>query len=292
MISKELVRKIRQIEIVTNRLVNETFAGQYHSVFKGRGMEFSEVREYAPGDDIRTIDWNVTARMGRPFIKQYVEERELTVMLMVDASASSSFGTHTGLKRDIAAEVCAILAFSAIGNNDKVGLILFTDRVEKYLPPAQGRKHVLRVIADLLNFRPQGSGTDIGCALEFLSRVQKRKTVAFLVSDFIGADFERPLALTGKRHDLIAVSITDPREVTMPDVGLIELEDAETGQVVCIDTSSVEFRRQFFELADAGRGRLVRIFRTQGLDSIDIRTDQDTIGPLVRFFKERAHRFR
>ena len=292
MIPKEILKKVRQIEIITGRLVNETFAGQYHSVFKGRGMEFSEVREYVEGDDVRMIDWNVTARTGQPHVKQFTEERELTVMLLVDASASSAFGTRVGLKRDVAAEMCAILAFSAIRNNDKVGLIQFTDRVEKYLPPAQGREHVLRVIRDLLYFTPEGSGTDIGGALDFLARVQKKKTVAFLVSDFIGEGFEMPLQLANKRHDLICVSITDPREIEMPDVGLIELEDAETGEIVCVDTADPEFRRQFAEMADMGRGRLARTFRSLGIDSIDLRTDEDTVTPLVRFFRERAHRFR
>jgi uncharacterized protein (DUF58 family) len=292
MIDGELVKKVRKIEIVTGRLVDETFAGQYVSVFKGRGMEFSEVREYIEGDDVRTIDWNVTARTGRPFVKRYVEERELTVMLLVDASASSRFGTATGLKRDIAAEICAILAFSAIQAHDKIGLLLFTDRIEKYIPPGQGRRHVLRVIRDLLYHEPTGSGTDIGAALDFLARVQKRRTVAFLVSDFIGEGFDKPLQIANKRHDVVAVSITDPREIEMPDVGLIELEDAETGEIRCVDTSDPAFREQFRALADAGRGRLARTFRSLGVDSIDIRTDQDAVGPLVRFFRERAHRFR
>jgi uncharacterized protein (DUF58 family) len=256
-------------------------------------MEFVDVREYAAGDDVRTIDWNVTARTGKPFVKRFVEERELTVMLLVDASASSRFGTAaTGEKRDVAAEVCAILAFSAIQANDKIGLVLFTDRVEKYLPPAQGRRHVLRVVRDLLTFAPAGKGTDLGAALDFVARVQKRRTVAFLVSDFLGEGFETALRIAGRRHDVVAVSITDPREVEMPDVGLIELEDAETGAVVCVDTSDPAFRDAFHSLADAGRARLARTLRAQGVDAIHLRTDQDTVAPLIRFFKERAHRFR
>jgi uncharacterized protein (DUF58 family) len=262
-------------------------------VFKGRGVEFAEVREYQAGDDVRTIDWNVTARTGRPHVKRYVEERELTVMLLVDASASSRFGTSpAGEKRDVAAEACAILAFSAIHASDKIGLVLFTDRVEKYLPPASGRRHVLRVVRDLLTFAPAGKGTDLGAALDFLARVQKRRTVAFLVSDFLGEGYETALRIANRRHDVVAVTITDPREVEMPDVGLIEFEDAETGEVVCVDTSDRAFRDEFRALADAGRGRLARALRAQGVDAIHLRADEDAVAPLIRFFKERARRFR
>jgi len=292
MISTELIKRIRKIQIVTQRLVNETFAGEYVSVFKGRGMEFSEVREYQPGDDIRTIDWNVTARMGHPFVKKYTEERELTVMLMVDASPSGDFGTTDRLKGEIAAEICAILAFSAITNNDRVGLIIFTDRVEKYLPPAKGQRHVLRVVRELLHFRPEGQGTDIGEALDYLNRVQKRRSVCFLVSDFITGDFEKPLRISNKRHDMIALVITDPREMEMPDVGLVDLEDAETGEIVTIDTSDPEFRERFGEMGAFGRAQLFRTLQSLSVDAIDVVTDRPYIDPLVRFFRERAHRFR
>jgi uncharacterized protein (DUF58 family) len=226
MIPKEILKKIRRLQIVTNRVVSDVFAGEYLSVFKGRGMEFNEVREYQPGDEERDIDWNVTARMGRPFVKKFVEERELTVMLLVDASASSRFGTRDRFKSELAAELCAVLAFSAIRNKDRVGLVIFTDRIEKFVPPGKGSRHVLRVIREVLYFRPQGRGTDISLALDYLNRVIRRRSVVFLVSDFLAAGFERALRVSARRHDLVALLVRDPREEELPPAGLVRLEDA------------------------------------------------------------------
>ena len=290
--TRDLLKKIRHIEIRTNRLAHDVFAGEYHSVFKGRGMEFDEVREYTPGDEIRTIDWNVTARYGHPFVKRYVEERELTVMLVVDASASGLFGTSGQIKADLATEICALLAFSAIRNNDRVGLIIFTDRVEKYVPPKKGYQHVLRVILELLNFQPEGKGTNFEEALGYLNRVRRRQSVVFLVSDFLADDYRRPLLVTSKRHDVIALAITDPREVELPSVGLLELEDAETGQMLLVDTSSRAFREAYARQAQSRRARRDQIFRSINVDRIDMYTGQSYVEPITKFFKERARRFR
>ena len=243
--TKEILKKIRRIEISTNRLVNNIFAGEYESVFKGRGMEFEEVREYQPGDEIRTIDWNVTARMGQPYIKKYVEERELVMMLLVDTSGSADFGTYQRTKAEIAAEISALLAFSAIKNSDKVGLICFTDDVELFVPPRKGIKHVLRVIREILYFEPQQRGTNISAALEYVDRVIRRKSVVFLISDFMDRGYEKRLQVTSKRHDLIAITLQDMREETLPNVGLIELEDAETGEVVVLDTQDPKAREMY-----------------------------------------------
>ena len=253
----EILKKVKKIEITTNRLVNDVLAGEYHSVFRGSGMEFAEVREYQPGDDIRTIDWNVTARMGVPYVKKYTEERELTVMLLVDASASLETGTQESLKGEIAAEICALLAFSAIKNNDRVGLIIFTDTIEKYLPPKKGKKHVLRVIRELIYFKPQKVKTDIACALDYLSKVQRRKCVAFLVSDFMSEEYEKSLTVSNQKHDLITITITDPREVELPPVGFVELEDAETGETIVVDTSDEQVRRLFFRTSHRSEERRV-----------------------------------
>jgi uncharacterized protein (DUF58 family) len=291
MIPKEILKKIRRIEIVTNRLVNEVLAGEYHSVFKGRGMEFDEVREYQQGDDIRTIDWNVTARMGHPYVKRYVEERELTVMLVVDASSSSEFGTTQQIKGEIAAELCAVLAFSAIKNNDRVGLLIFTSEVEKFIAPKKGRKHVLRVIREILYFRPKRAGTNIPAALEYLNNVLRRKSVVFLVSDFLAEDFQRALKIANNRHDLIAVTITDPRELQIPPVGFIELEDAEMGETVLIDTYNADIRRDFARYANADRENLLKTFRSAGIDHIDVVTDRSYVEPLVQVFRQRARRY-
>ena len=291
-IPAELLRKIRHIEIRTNRLVNDVFAGEYHSVFKGRGMEFDEVREYTPGDEIRTIDWNVTARYGHPFVKRYVEERELTVMLVVDASASGLFGTSGQLKAELATEICALLAFSAIRNNDRVGLIIFTDRVEKYIPPDKGHKHVLRVILELLNFQPAGKGTDVSEALRYLNRVRRRQAVVFLVSDFLAADYRQSLLVTSKRHDVIAIAVTDRREVQMPRVGLLELEDAETGEMILVDTSSRAFTDAYVQHSESRRAQRDQIFRSINVDKIDVYTGKSYVEPLTAFFKERSRRFR
>ncbi len=290
MIPQELARKIRVIEITTRKVVNDILAGEYESVFKGRGMEFDEVREYMPGDDIRTIDWNVTARTGKPYVKRYVEERELTVIFLVDLSASGSFGSVDKLKNEIAAEFCALLSFSAVKNNDKVGLILFTDKVEKYIPPKKGTTHVLRVIRELLSFRAAASSTDITRALDFLGKVTTKRAVVFLVSDFQAEGYEKALRIISKKHDLISVTIVDPREIKLPDVGLIELEDAETGEIVLIDTSSPEVRRRYERLGEEKAGRLRDLFASMGIDQIEVRTDRDYIPTLVRFFRVRERR--
>jgi len=290
MIPKEILKKIRYIEIRTRRLVNDLFSGEYHSTFKGQGMEFEEVREYQPGDDIRLIDWNVTARTGFPHVKKFREERELSVVLLVDASSSGRFGTRDRFKSEVAAELCALLAFSAIKNNDKVGLIIFTDRIEKFVPPKKGRSHVLRLIREILFFQPQGVATDIGMALEYLTKVIKRKSVVFLVSDFFFEGYTKPLQLANKKHDVIAIKICDPRERVFEDVGLIELEDAETGEVVLINTGSKEFRREFSARADEDLQNLKRSFKLVNMDFINIQTDQSYIAPLVSFFNMREKR--
>lgn len=290
MIPRELARKIRYLQIYTSKAVNDTLAGEYESVFKGRGMEFDEVREYQVGDEVRSIDWNVTARMGHPYVKRYVEERELCVMFLVDLSASGAFGSTKQMKNEVAAELCALLAFSAIKNNDKVGLIVFTDRVEMFIPPAKGTTHVLRLIRELLGFRPRQTQTDIGAGLEYLGRVTAKRSVVFLVSDFLGSGYEKPLHVLSRRHDVIAVSITDPREVALPNVGLVELEDAETGEWVVVDTGSAAVRRQYERLGAANQGRLRDLFRSMAVDQIEVRTDRDYVTDLVRFFRTRERR--
>ena len=290
MIPTEVLKKVRQIQIRTNKIVNDILAGEYESVFKGRGMEFDEVREYQHGDDIRTIDWNVTARMGHPYVKRFVEERELTVILCVDASSSGSFGTTDRLKKEVAAELCALLAFSAIKNNDKVGLIMFTDEVEKFVPPKKGKKHVLRVIRELLYFEPKKSMTNIGMALEYLNKVISRKAVVFLVSDFITSGFERDLRLSSKKHDLVAVNIIDPREIALPNIGLIELEDAETGEVILIDTSSKEIRKRYESISTSEMETRKKLFLSTGVDSIEINTGKPYYNELIKFFRMREKR--
>jgi uncharacterized protein (DUF58 family) len=292
MISKELAQKIRYIQIYTSKAVNDALAGEYESIFKGRGMSFSEVREYQIGDDIRTIDWNVTARTGSPYVKLFVEERELTVLFLVDLSASGAFGSKRQTKNEVAAELCALLAFSAIKNNDKVGLILFTDRVEKFIPPAKGTTHVLRIIRELLDYKPSQTSTDISGAIEFLGHVTTKRCVVFLISDFLGEGFDRPMRVMGKQHDLIAVSVSDPREITLPDVGLIELEDAETGELVVIDTSSLSVRRQYEQFGATRQEGLRKLFRSIGVDHMEILNGQDYVLDLVRFFRMRERRLR
>jgi uncharacterized protein (DUF58 family) len=291
-IPKEILKKVKRIEITTRGLVNDVFSGEYHSVFKGRGMEFAEVREYQIGDDIRTIDWNVTARQGHPFVKVFEEERELTVMLLVDVSSSGEFGTFKQMKGEIAAEICALLAFSAIKNNDKVGLIIFSDTVEKYIAPKKGKSHVLRVVRELLYHEPKGTQTNIGEALEFLSRVTRRRAVVFLVSDFMSSGYEKALQIANKRHDMVSITLTDPREIELPNVGFIELEDAETGETFLIDTSSAEVRETFAGNTSEAIEEREKLFRSLNVDYIDIRTDQSYIEPLMRFFRMRAKRFR
>jgi len=291
MISKDILKKIQQIQIHTRRLVNEAFVGEYHSVFKGRGMEFDEVREYQPGDEIRTIDWNVTARMGRPFIKRYVEERELTVMLLVDVSASGNFGSIKHLKNEVATEICAILAFSAIKNNDKVGMIMFTDKIEKFIPPKKGPKHVLRVIRELLCTQPTGKGTNISVALEYLNKITHRRTISFVVSDFIANDYAHALRIANKRHDMIAITIVDPREQELPNVGFIELRDAESGEILLLDTADSLARKEFGALNNRRRQEQSRLFRSMGVDEILINTNRQHVEPIVRFFRIREKRY-
>lgn len=290
MIPKELLKKVRQIQIRTRRVVNDLLAGQYHSAFRGRGMEFEEVAPYQIGDDVRLIDWNVSARYGEPFIKKFREERELTVMLVVDASRSGLFGSGRQFKLDVAAELCAVLAFSAIRSNDKVGLILFTDGVEKYVPAKKGTQHVLRIIRELLYHEPVGRGTNITEAVSFLNRVTTRKSVCFLVSDFQAERYEPALRIARRRHDLIPVVISDPRETELPNVGFVELEDPETGELMLVDTSSKALRRRY-ALAAVGRAAARQtMFRRMDTEFVDIRTDQPYIEPLVRFFRKREKR--
>ena len=290
MIPREILKQVRRLEIATRGLVNEVFSGEYHSVFKGRGMNFAEVREYQYGDDIRSIDWNVTARNGSPFIKVFEEERELTVMLVVDVSASGNFGTRERMKGEVAVEVCALLAFSAIKNNDKVGLIIFSDRIEKFVPPRKGRRHVLRVLRELLYHRPEGRGTDITGALEYLTHVQRKKAVTFVVSDFRDRGFEKALAVAGRRHDLIAVRLGDERERELPALGYLEFEDPETSERVVVNTSDPRFRSAFVARVAAERSDLDRALRKGKVDVIDIETGEPYVRPLMRFFQDRARR--
>ena len=290
MLPAEILKKVRRIEIRTSRLVNESLAGEYHSVFKGRGMEFSEVREYQFGDDIRTIDWNVTSRMGHPYVKRYVEERELTVVLLVDMSGSGEFGSRGQFKREIQAEICALLAFSAIQNNDRVGLIAFSDRIEQFLRPRKGKDHVLRVVREVLYFKPEGRRTDIAAALEHMQRTITKRSVVFILSDFLGADFTRPLRVAARKHDVIAVTVTDPREEELPPAGLLELEDAETGDRVLVDASAKATRAAFRQWGVERRRQREALFRSIGVDALELRTDRPYDVPLVRFFHQRARR--
>ncbi len=290
MIPKELLKKVRQIQIRTLRTVNDVLAGQYHSAFRGQGMEFEEVCPYQVGDDVRLIDWNVSARYGEPFIKKFREERELTVMLVVDVSRSGLFGSGRQFKLDYAAELCAVLAFSAIRSNDKVGLILFTDEVEKYVPAKKGTRHVLRIIRELLFHQPEGRGTNIAEALSFLNRVTIRRAVCFLVSDFLASDYEPALRIARRRHDLIPITISDPREWELPDVGFLELEDPETGVTTLVDTSSRTVRRRFAVQTTARAAAREQMFRKMDTETIEVRTDRSYVEPLVRFFHRRERR--
>ena len=287
---KDILKKIQRIEIFTNRLVNTVFAGEYESVFKGQGITFDEVREYQAGDEIRTIDWNVTARMGQAYIKKYVEERELVMMLIVDMSASTNFGSISETKAEIAAEIAALLAFSAIKNNDKVGLICFTDTVEHFVAPRKGKRHVLRVVRDILHFQPKQPRTNIETALAFADRVLKPHSVVFLISDFKDTGYEKQLRLSSKRHSLIAITLQDRRELELPDVGLIELEDVESGETMVIDTRSEAARQLYTELNQRADAERQQIFRASRIDSVHIRTDESYVKPLIRFFRQRATR--
>lgn len=289
-LSKEVIKKIQRIHIHTNYLVNDILAGEYESAFRGRGMEFEEVREYQAGDDVRDIDWNVTARMGHPYVKIYREERELTIMLMVDVSNSGQCGSVTHLKNEVAAEIAAILAFAAVKSNDKVGLIIFSDRVEKYIPPKKGRAHVWRVIREVIQHKPQSTKTDISAVLNFLNKITTRRVIAFLISDFIAQGYDKSLRITNKKHDVIALSITDPIEQRLPQVGLIELEDAETGETMLVDTSDSNIRKGFSALAARNRKELLERFRSNNVDHIGIHTDQSSIDPIMKFFRMREKR--
>ena len=288
---------IRQIEIRTRRLVNTLFSGDYKSSFKGRGIEFLDVREYLPGDDVRTIDWKVTARFGRPFVKKYAEERELVVILLVDASGSDRFGTRRLFKLEQAAQVAATLAFSAIRNNDKVGLVFFTDHIEKYVPPKKGRVHVLRLIRDILYFEPEHCGTDAKQALEFLVHVLKRRAIVFLISDLAGDSYRpeairQPLGIVARKHDLVVVSVSDPAEKELPKLGLVEMEDAETGELATVDTSDPVLRKRFGELQSARQEASEKLFRQLGIDHIPVSTAEDFTKKLHQFFQKRARRYR
>jgi uncharacterized protein (DUF58 family) len=289
--TKELIKQVRQIEIRTKGLVNQVFSGEYHSVFKGRGMEFSEVREYQIGDDIRNIDWNVTARFGHPFIKIFEEERELTVILMVDLSGSLIFGSVEKTKQQVAAELSAILAFSAMKNNDKVGLILFTDKIEKFVPPRKGRKHVLRIIREVLSFEPAGKTTNIKSALEFMNHAIKKRSIVFLLSDFLDSGYEKILRIVGKKHDLIGIVLKDQREQIIPRIGMIKTTDAETGTQRWIDTSSRKLQKQMRELREKLIAARKSLFVTSRLDSIEVTTGENYIKPLVQFFRLRERRW-
>jgi uncharacterized protein (DUF58 family) len=290
MIPEELIKRIRQIQIYSSRAVNASFAGQYESVFKGRGMQFDEVREYMPGDDIRTIDWNVTARTGKPYIKRFVEEREMTVLFAVDLSASGEFGTVSKLKNELAAEFCAVLAFAAAKNNDKVGLLIFTDRIELYIPPKKGSRHDLRLIRELLSFRMPKRKTNIPLALDYVAKVIRKRATVFLVSDFIETDFKKPLSLLNKRHDVIAVPVRDRVEIAMPSVGVIEVQDAETGQIMLVDTSSRKFRSQYGSRSARRFDELRSTLRSVNVDLIPITTDKPYINDLIQFFHMRHQR--
>jgi len=287
---QEILKKIRKIELRTRKLVNASFAGHYHSVFKGQGMNFEEVREYSPGDEIRSIDWNVTARMNTPYVKTFTEERELTVMIVLDVSASGDYGSINLSKRELAAEVAAVLAFSAIHNNDKVGLLLFSDQIELFMPPKKGRQHALRLIREMLYFQPQGRQTDLASALKYLNHVLLRRSVLFLISDFLAPDFSRQLTPSSRRHDVVALPVFDPGEGQLPNVGRIAFEDAETGQLIEIDTSRADIRAGVSS-AHAGRMKaLEKLFASRRVDVVSLATDSDPVMALRAFFEKRERR--
>jgi uncharacterized protein (DUF58 family) len=292
MIPKEILQQIRRIQITTSRMVTDVFAGQYQSVFKGRGMEFDEVRQYFPGDDVRSIDWNVTARTGEPYIKKFVEERELTVMFLLDLSASGYFATVNKLKRNLAAEICSLLTFAAMQNNDKVGLIVFTDRIEKFVPPRKGLRHGLRIVREALYLEPQSKKTNISLALEYLNRVSRRRTVSFIISDFYDDGFEKLLSISNKRHDITAITITDPKEIDLANVGIISLSDPETGSEFLMDSSNQTIRKRFNENAIRIFEERSRRFKRINVDSVDIRTDVPYSKAMFSFFRMRERRAR
>ena len=293
MIPKEVLKKIRRIQIKTDRLVNDVFAGQYESVFKGKGMEFDEVREYFPGDDVRSIDWNVTARTGQAHIKKFIEERQLTIMLLLDASGSCHFGTINRLKSELIAEICAVLAFSAIKNNDRAGLIIFTDRVEKFIPPKKGFRHVLRVIREALYYKPDSNGTDINTALEYLNMTTARRTISFLISDFISTDdFKKALSIANERHDMIAIDVKDPKEFSLPRIGILRARDLEYGREIEFDTRDKLFLNDYKNAAQSGFEQEQRIFKSINVDCINVSTDKPYTDALIKFFRTRKRRAR
>jgi len=286
----ELLKKVRKIEIKTRGLSAHVFSGEYHSAFKGRGMAFSEVREYMHGDDIRSIDWNVTARFGHPFVKIFEEERELTVILLVDLSASGEFGTRQQFKKDLITEICAVLSFSAIQNNDKIGIIFFTDRIEKFIPPKKGKTHILRIIRELIEFQPEGRGTDLGTALKYLTNAIKKRSICFLISDFQSPNFEDAIKLANKKHDLVALRIQDPGESILPDVGLIRMMDPESGQWRLIDTSEKQVREQFDRNLNLFNRELEALFARSGVDAAVLQTNRSYVKPLMQLFKNRGRK--
>ncbi len=288
--AQELFKKVRKIEIKTRGLSKQIFSGEYHSVFKGRGMAFSEVREYQFGDDIRNIDWNVTARFNHPFVKIFEEERELTVMLLIDVSGSNEFGTHVQLKQEMITEIAAVLSFSAIQNNDKVGVIFFSDHIEKFIPPKKGSSHILRIIRELIEFKPENKGTDISEALRYLTNVIKKRATAFLISDFMDNGFEKAVQIANHKHDLIAIRVTDQRELSIPDVGLMRMVDAETGKGMWLDTGSLKVRRQLSNWAQQKSRELDALFSRLGVDMVRVYTGEDYIKPLMKLFRKREAR--
>jgi uncharacterized protein (DUF58 family) len=288
----EILRQVKLLELRTRGLVNSLFTGEYRSVFKGQGMEFAEVREYQPGDEVRSIDWNVTARMGKPFVKRYIEERELTVMLAVDLSGSERFGTRARFKSELASELAAVLAMSAIRNNDRVGAVLFTDRIEHVVPPRKGRRHALRLMRDLLVFEPEGKGTDLAGALEYTGKMLFHKAIIFVVSDFQSAELEQPLKLLAQRHDVVAVTVDDPSEMELPDIGLARFVDPETGQVLDVDTSDAGVRAKFAETVTTEMAARRHLLRRLAIDEIPVRTDAGVVDPLIKFFRARETRSR
>lgn len=290
MLPKDLIKAVKRLEIIARRAVNDQLAGQYHSVFKGRGMDFSDVREYQPGDDVRVIDWNVSARMDGLFVKQFVEERELTVILLVDASGSQTFGSRSRRKQETAAELGALLAFTAIKNNDRVGLITFTDRIEKFVPPKKGRKHVLRVISEILGTEPKGSGTDIAAAIQYLTKIVRKRATVFLISDFFDDGYETALNIANRRHEIIPCAISDAMEETLPNMGLVDFEDPETGEIVTIDTTSRGVRAAYDRAMSRRRTERDRLFRRLRIEPITLRTGERYIEPLLNYFRLRARR--
>jgi uncharacterized protein (DUF58 family) len=289
-VPREVLRQVKLIELRTRGLVNTLFSGEYQAVFKGQGMEFAEVREYEPGDEYRTIDWNVSARMGHPYIKKYTEERELTVMFVVDLSGSEQFGTRGRFKAEIAAEIAAVVAMAAIKNNDRVGLLSFTDRIEEFVPPKKGRRHALRLIRDLLAFEPEGRGTDLSVALDYLGRILRHRAIVFLISDFLDDDFEKSLKIVSRRHDVVAITLSDPSERALPDVGYLELIDAETDRRVVLDSGNRYVREQFEYLVGEEEVRLRRILRRLSVDQIEIQTNRSYVVPLIEFFRARERK--